>query len=97
VRKERNIGGLMGHTKKTHLKTLFYFQIFICLIVGLFVYFFNDRLKKKYDILAKMWKIPVATYNQVFILPAFYVHVFCTKKFCAAFSNFSFALLFFGK
>ena len=35
------------------------------MIVGLFVYFFNDRLKKKYDILAKMWKIPVATYNQV--------------------------------
>ena len=34
------------------------------LILGVLVYLFNDRLTKKYNLLAKRWKMPVATYKQ---------------------------------
>jgi ABC-type transporter Mla MlaB component len=36
-----------------------------CVIAAILVYLFNDRLKKKYIVLANKWKIPVATYVQV--------------------------------
>ena len=39
--------------------------VVFCVIVAILVYLFNDRLKKKYIVLAKKWKIPVATYAQV--------------------------------
>ena len=37
----------------------------VVIALSVVIYAFNDRLKRKYDVLAERWKIPVRTYHQV--------------------------------